>query len=87
MPNLIICSGNLVQAKTGPTNVTGVLACDSGWEIVPYVEPTDSTAIYGQLVALNEFDPIKIAGIITFCLVMFVIGFGAGLVIRQMRRL
>lgn len=54
---------------------------------VPYVEPTDSTAIYSQLVALNEFDPLKIAGVVTFCFVMFMVGFGVGLVIRNLRRL
>lgn len=82
MPNIILCSGDLT-----PTSVANVLACDTGWEIVPYVEPTDSTAIYSQLVALNEFDPIKIAGLVTFCMVMFIVGFGAGLVIRNLRRL
>lgn len=87
MSNIIVCSGNLIQAKAGAANVTNVLACDTGWEIVPYVEPTDSTAIYAQLVALNEFDPVKIAGVITFSFVMLVVGFGVGLVIRNLRRL
>lgn len=82
MPNVLVCAGDLTT-----TSVSNVLACDTGWEIVPYVEPTDSTAIYAQLVALNEFDPIKIAGVITFCLVMFIVGFGLGLVIRNLRRL
>lgn len=87
MANIIVCPGNLVQAEAGRTPVLNVLSCDSGWQIVPYVEPTDTTALYGQLVALNEFDPIKIASMITFCLVLFIVGFGAGMVITYMRRL
>ncbi len=87
MANIISCAGNLIPAKAGPSSIPNVLACDSGWEIVPYVEPTDTTALYAQLVALNEFDPIKIASMITFCLVLFIVGFGAGMVITYMRRL
>jgi hypothetical protein len=87
MGNIIVCSGNLIQAEVRANDVVGVLACDTPWEIVPYVEPADSTAIYAQLVALNEFDPVKIASIVTFCMVMFIVGFGVGLVIRNLRRL
>lgn len=85
MGNLIICSGNLLPAKTGPSTISGVLSCDTGWQIVPYVQPTDSTAIYAQLVALNEFDPAVTALIVTGCLVLFIIGFSAGMVLKRMR--
>jgi len=87
MANIITCAGNLIPAEAGITPIINVLSCDTGWVIVPYVEPTDSTAIYAQLVALNEFDPIQIAGVITFCFVTFIVGFGLGVVIRNMRRL
>lgn len=86
MPNIIVCSGELIPAKSGITPIPNVLACDTGWQIVPYVEPTDSTAIYSQLVALNEFDVQKIAGIVIFCLSMFIVGFGVGMVINKLRR-
>lgn len=56
------------------------------WRFVDYVEPTDTTQIYAQLVALNEFDPAKISGIVTFCLVLFTLGFGVGMVINRLRR-
>lgn len=84
MITTVVCTGVVTAGADRPNSLP---ACDTRWEIIPYVEPTDSTAIYAQLVALNEFDPIKIAGIITFCLVMFIVGFGIGLVIRNMRRL
>jgi hypothetical protein len=87
MSNIITCTGNLSGAKSGLSNIPNVLACDSGWEIVPYVQPTDSTLIYSELVALNEFDPARTAGIIVFCLVMFITGVGTGMVIRWLRRL
>jgi hypothetical protein len=99
MPNIIVCSGDVVLAPpqpTGPTQAAYYVndvyqtvpmpVCLTGWEIVPYVEPTDSTAIYAQLVALNEFDPVQIAGIVTFCLAMFIVGFGVGMVINKLRR-
>jgi hypothetical protein len=87
MPNILTCSGNLSGAVSDiGDSVPHVLACDSDWQIIPYVEPTDSTAIYAQLVALNEFDPIQIAGLVTFCLVMFIVGFGVGMVINKLRR-
>lgn len=87
MVNILTCSGNLSEATTGLDPVPNVLACDAGWEIVPYVEPTDSTLIYAQLVALNEFDPERVAFIIITCLVTFLVGFGAGVVIKLLRRL
>lgn len=80
MSNIILCDGVV-------THTSGDLQCSADWSVVPYVEPTDSTAIYAQLVALNEFDPLKIAGVVTFCFVMFMVGFGVGLVIRNLRRL
>lgn len=87
MANILTCAGNLsIAGSTSGDTVPNVLACDSGWEIVPYVEPTDSTAIYAQLVALNEFNPVQIAGVVTFCLAMFICGFGVGMVINRLRR-
>lgn len=47
----------------------------------------DYDVLLNQLAALNDFDPLRTAGIIVFCLVMFVSGFGAGMVIRYLRRL
>lgn len=83
MASLIVCEGSI----TLPGNPGRLPTCDIGYTQVPYVEPTDTTALYAQLVALNEFDPIKIASMITFCLVLFIVGFGAGMVITYMRRL
>ncbi len=87
MDNMIVCSGNLVPVKNGLVTLQGAIGCDVDWTIVPYVEPTDSTAIYAQLVALNEFDPERVAIIIVTCLVTFLVGFGAGVVIKLLRRL
>jgi hypothetical protein len=86
MGDIIVCEGNLVPVKNGLVTFAGAIGCDVPWTIIPYVEPTDSTAIYAQLVALNEFDPIQIAGLVTFCLVMFIVGFGVGMVINKLRR-
>lgn len=80
MPNIIVCDGVVTQSS-------GSAQCSVDWSVISYVEPTDSTAIYAQLVALNEFDPLKIAGVVTFCFVMLMVGFGVGLVIRNLRRL
>jgi hypothetical protein len=80
MASILACDGDV-------TFSAGVPHCSMDWYVVPYAEPIDSTAIYAQLVALNEFDPLKIAGLVTFCFVMFIVGFGLGLVLRNLRRL
>jgi hypothetical protein len=80
MSSILACDGDV-------TFSSGVPHCSTDWYVVPYAEPADSTAIYAQLVALNEFDPLKIAGVVTFCFVMFIVGFGLGLVLRNLRRL
>jgi hypothetical protein len=87
MANLILCEGNIVEAVASSRPVPNVVACDTGWTVIPYVEPTDSTAIYSQLVALNEFDAQQAAFIIVTCLVTFLVGFGTGVVIKLLRRL
>jgi hypothetical protein len=79
MPSTLICEGDLTA------NVSGGFDCPLGWKIVPYVEPTDSTAIYAQLVALNEFDPAVTALIVSGCLVLFIMGFSAGMVLKRLR--
>ena len=81
MSNLATCDGDLLL------DPSGFMACTGSWSVVPYVEPTDSTAIYAELVALNEFDPERVAVIIVTCLVTFLVGFGAGVVIKLLRRL
>ena len=63
------------------------MACTGSWSVVPYVEPTDTTLIYAQLVALNEFDVEQAGLIIVSCLATFLVGFGAGIVIKLLRRL
>lgn len=87
MANIIVCSGSLFPANVAGDSVDAAPACDTGWEIIPYVEPTDSTAIYAQLVALNDFDPERAGWIIVICLSTFVVGFGLGVVIKLLRRL
>lgn len=82
MTQMIVCSGNLVQAKAGPTNVINVLACDSGWQIVPY----DPDAISFQLASLTTFDPVLASQTIGFSMLIFTIGFIAGVIIRNLRR-
>lgn len=79
MSDIAICPGSISQSS-------GIPVCSVDWQIIHYVEPTDSTAIYSQLVALNEFDPAKIASLIVFCFVIFIMGFGAGMVIKRMQR-
>ena len=82
MPVTIVCEGTV----TIPENPTRLPTCDTNYIVVPYVEPTDSAAIYAQLVALNEFDPVQIASIVSFCLALFIVGFGVGMVINKLRR-
>jgi len=81
MSDVALCDGQLLL------DPAGFMACSGSWSIVPYVEPADSTAIYAQLVALNEFDPERVAVVIVTCLVTFLVGFGAGVVIKLLRRL
>ena len=81
MSNVALCDGDLLL------DPAGFMSCTGSWSVVPYVEPADSTAIYSQLVALNEFDPERVAVIIVTCLVTFLVGFGAGVVIKLLRRL
>ena len=80
MPNMLICEGTMT-----PTVVGRAPLCDAGWEVVPYVEPTDASLIYAELVALNEFDPAITAMIVTGCLVLFITGFSAGMVLKRLR--
>ena len=81
MSNMIVCEGNLVTADAGGTPILNVLACDSGWVVVPYNSFSD------QLALITTFDPVLAAANIGFCCLVFTIGFGAGIVIRNMRRL
>lgn len=81
MSNVALCDG---EFNLDPA---GFMSCTGSWSVVPYVEPTDSTLIYAQLVALNEFDVDRVAFIIITCLVTFLAGFGAGIVIKLLRRL
>lgn len=81
MSDLALCDGQLIL------DPAGFMSCSGSWSVVPYVEPTDSTLIYAQLVALNEFDVQQAGFIIVTCLVTFLVGFGAGVVIKLLRRL
>lgn len=89
MINMIVCDGDFLPAVDNDSgaDLSGMVRCAGDLQIVPYVEPTDSTAIYSQLVALNEFDPEKAAFIIVICLATFLVGFGAGVVVKLLRRL
>lgn len=82
MASIIVCHSTLTPVVVGRAPL-----CDEGWEIIPYVEPTDGSLIYAQLVALNEFDPERAAWIVVICLSTFVVGFGLGVVIKLLRRL
>lgn len=45
----------------------------------------DYDVLLTQLVVLNDFDPIKVAGMVIFCFVVFISGFATGLVINYLR--
>lgn len=81
MSDVAVCDGSLIL------DPAGFMTCSGSWSIVPYVEPTDSTLVYAELVALNEFDPERTAWIIVICLATFIVGFGTGVVIKLLRRL
>lgn len=81
MSNVALCDDQLIL------DPAGFMSCTGSWSVVPYVEPTDSTLIYSQLVALNEFDPERAGVIIVTCLATFLVGFGVGVVIKLLRRL
>ena len=88
MPNIILCRGDVLPAldiSAGAQFEYQVPSCTTGWEIVPYVEPTDSSLIYSQLVALNEFDPSITALLVSGSLVLFIIGYSAGMVLKRLR--
>lgn len=62
-----------------------------GWlgiETIIPVQPeqTDATSLTIQLAAVNAFDPAQVSSIIAGCLVLFIMGFGVGVVIKLMRR-
>lgn len=86
MANMILCSGNLVPVKSGLTTLQGAIGCDVPWEVVPYVEPSDTTALYAQLVALNELDPMLVGLIVVGCCALYVTGYSAGLVIKKLKQ-
>lgn len=68
--------------------LTGSLNCASGWVSAPYVMPDPSlNALNTNLAVLNDFNLTQVAEIVIFCLVIFLIGFTAGVVIRNLRRL
>lgn len=81
MSDIALCDGDLLL------DPAGFMSCSGSWSVVPYVQPADSTMIYSQLVALNEFNPERSAWIIVICLSTFLAGFGAGVVIKLLRRL
>ncbi len=81
MANFIVCDGNLVAAKAGPSAIPNVLACDTGWVIKP--EPVTD---FQDLVRLLQFDPEICAWIIGISLVFFVTGYGAGMMLRTLNR-
>ena len=79
MSDLAICSGVI-------SNSNGVAICSGDWEIVPYVQPTDSTLIYQQLLALNEFNPLVMGMMLVWFLAMFTTAFYVGIVLKKMRQ-
>lgn len=87
MANMIVCEGDFAVLEYGRQTIANSIGCESGWLVIPYVEPTDSTLIYSQLIALNEFDPERAGSIIVGCLATFLLGFGVGVVIKLLRRL
>lgn len=58
-------------------------ACSVAWS----ENADDLTALLNQLASVNDFDPVKIGGMVTFWCVMLTLSFGAGLVVRNMRRI
>ncbi len=80
MASTVICEGDLTP------NVSGGFDCSTGWQIVPYVESTDTTAIYGQLVALNELDPTVISLLVGGSLALFITGFSTGIILKKLRQ-
>jgi hypothetical protein len=79
MNQVIECAGNLTQAKAGPTNVPGVLSCDTGWLIKPATD-------FQGLIDLLSFKPEICGQIIGVCLVIFVIGYSSAKVVRILTR-
>jgi hypothetical protein len=58
-------------------------SCSTAWA----ENADDLTALLNQLASVNEFDPVKIGIFISFWMATLITGFGAGLVVRNMRRL
>lgn len=72
----IKCDGDL-------TVTGGSASCSTDW----INSQPDYDVLLTQLTALNEFDPLKISLIVISCMVLFIVGFGAGMVVKYLRRL
>lgn len=68
----------------GLLNLSGAFAeCSTGF----INSQPDYDVLLSQLVALNEFDPVRISLFVVFNLVAYITGFGLGIVINYIRRL
>ncbi len=54
----IACDGDLVQAKAGPTNVSGVLSCTSSWTVVTEEELLNQ-ALSNHLLSRDDFNTLS----------------------------
>lgn len=85
--NMVYCAGPVIPAvdTAAGADLSGIGKCETGWISVPYSAEGGNFAT--ELKSLNDFNPVQVASIITFCMVIFIIGFSVGVVIRNMRRI
>ena len=71
-----------LKCDTTPSLIdANTASCASGW----IHSAPDYDLLINQLVALNEFDPLKIASMLAFFFALYIGSFGVGMVITKMR--
>ena len=75
MSQMLVCTGT-IQAPIPPETMP---TCSTGWAV-------SSFELLAQLAQLNTFDSEQASQHIAFCMLVFTIGFIAGVIIRNLRR-
>lgn len=78
MTQMLVCTGT-ISPPVAPDTMPN---CSTGWAVSAF----DQSELLAQLAQLNTFDAEQAAQHIGFCMLVFTIGFVAGVIIRNMRR-
>lgn len=78
MTQMLVCTG-AIEAPIAPETMP---TCSTGWAVSAF----DQSELLAQLAQLNTFDAEQAAQHIAFCMLIFTVGFIAGVIIRNLRR-